>query len=104
MPAKKRNPTRGSAGLRGNDLAREADRREGTKPPIGSLAAKYCARRQRLIQHIYEAGPRAVMEALLAVEAGNSLDDVLADFARIPAHIYRGVGASEMLPRRSLRD
>jgi hypothetical protein len=36
------------------------------------------------------------MEALIAVEAGGKLDDVLADFARVPVSIYKAIGADEL--------
>jgi len=52
------------------------------------------ARRIRLSAHLHAAGPRPVLEALIAVDSGQPLDDVLEDFARIPADIYRAVGAS----------
>jgi hypothetical protein len=34
-----------------------------------------------------------VLEALLEIEAGRPLDAVLADFARLPAELYRVMGA-----------
>ena len=52
------------------------------------------ARRRRLSKLLHEAGPRPVHEALIAVENGQLLDDVLEDFARIPSSVYRIVGAS----------
>jgi hypothetical protein len=52
------------------------------------------ARRRYLCDHLHSAGPRPVLEALLAVESGQPLDDVLEDFARIPADIYHAVGVS----------
>jgi hypothetical protein len=36
------------------------------------------------------------MEALIAVEAGGNLDDVLADFARVPVSTYHMLGADEL--------
>jgi hypothetical protein len=36
------------------------------------------------------------MEALLAVEAGQDLDDVLADFARVAVSTYHAIGADEL--------
>ena len=55
------------------------------------------ARRQLLVAHLHEAGPRSVLEALISVAAGNGLDEVLADFARLPVATYRAVGA-DVLP------
>jgi hypothetical protein len=51
------------------------------------------ARRIRLSAHLHAAGPRPVLEALIAVDSGQPLDDVLEDFARVPADIYRAVDA-----------
>jgi hypothetical protein len=59
--------------------------------------------RQQQVSHLYQAGPRPVLEALLAVAAGQSLDDVLADFARIPVATYRMIGASELPIDRRLQ-
>jgi hypothetical protein len=55
---------------------------------------KRTARRRHLSAHLHSAGPRPVLEALLAVESGQDLDAVLEDFGRIPAGIYHAVGAS----------
>jgi hypothetical protein len=52
------------------------------------------ARRRHLCAHLHAAGPRPVLEALLAVDSGQDLDDVLEDFGRVPADIYHAVGAS----------
>jgi hypothetical protein len=57
--------------------------------------------RQALVAHLHAAGPRPVLEALIAVEAGQPLDVVLADFARLRAAAYRAVGADQ-LPIRPL--
>ena len=51
-------------------------------------------RRQYLSKRLHAAGPRPVLEALLAVDRGQPLDDVLEDFARVPSNFYRIVGAS----------
>ena len=53
------------------------------------------ARRQRQTAHLHAAGPRPVLEALIAIEKGQPLDDVLADFARVPVATYHALGASE---------
>ena len=45
------------------------------------------ARRIELCEHLHAAGPRPVLEALLAVDSGQDLDEVLEDFGRIPAGI-----------------
>jgi hypothetical protein len=61
------------------------------------------AERQHQVAHLYAAGPRPVLEALLAVARGQCLDDVLADFARIPVSIYRMIGADELPIHRRLQ-
>ena len=58
------------------------------------MTATRSARRKRLCAHLHSAGPRPVLEALLSVEAGHDLDEVLEDFGRIPAATYFLVGAS----------
>ena len=45
------------------------------------------------------AGPRPVLEALQEVEAGRPLGAVLERYARIPAHIYRALGADALRPQ-----
>jgi hypothetical protein len=60
------------------------------------------ARRQELSARLHASGPRPVFEAFLELEAGRGLDDVLEAFARIPASIYRAVGASELLIHKPL--
>jgi|SRR4029077_5822401 hypothetical protein len=54
------------------------------------------ARRQRLAAHLHRCGARPVLEALVAVELGQQLDDVLDSFARIPVRIYHALGANEL--------
>lgn len=54
------------------------------------------ARRQRLVAHLWACGPRCILEALLAVEAGQSLDEVLEDFGRLPPEIYTAIGADKL--------
>ena len=61
------------------------------------------ARRQRLVQHLWDAGERPVLEALLDVARGRDLDATLEDFGRIPTHIYHAVGA-DFFPKPFLID
>ena len=42
----------------------------------------------RWAAHLTECGPRCVLEALRAVERGESLEAVLADFARLRPETY----------------
>jgi hypothetical protein len=44
------------------------------------------------------AGVRPTLEAFLDVARGRDLDATLEDFARIPAHVYRSVGAADFPP------
>jgi hypothetical protein len=53
-------------------------------------------RRRRLAQHLFDCGPRSVMEAVLAIGAGEPIDDVLEDFARVPAGLFTAMGAREI--------
>jgi hypothetical protein len=53
-------------------------------------------RRQHLVQHLVNCGDRPVLEALLAVEAGQDLDEVLEDFARLDPKIFEAIGADIM--------
>jgi hypothetical protein len=55
---------------------------------------KRSARRQRLCKHLHRAGPRPVLEALIAVDSGQPLDDVLEDYARIPSSFFSILRAS----------
>jgi hypothetical protein len=54
------------------------------------------ARRQRLVAHLHACGPRPTLEALLSVAAGNDLDAVLEDFARLSAETYAALGADRL--------
>jgi len=58
------------------------------------------ARRQRLALRLYESGPRVVFEAMLELEQGKNLDQVLTSFARITPETYAAVGADKLpIPR-----
>jgi hypothetical protein len=52
-------------------------------------------RRQALCRHLTIAGPRPVYEAMLELDAGVDLDNVLERYGRIPVSIYHRLGASE---------
>jgi hypothetical protein len=54
--------------------------------------------RQRLVAHLVAAGARPVLEALLELERGANLDEVLARFARVPVATYRALGADRFAP------
>jgi hypothetical protein len=56
--------------------------------PIGKTFEPRCPRRQRQVLHLHKSGPRCVMEALVAVEQGQQLDAVLADFERLPVELF----------------
>ena len=63
-----------------------------------SAPTKRSPRRQRLVAHLYACGARPVMEALLAVEAGEPLDGVLSNYSRHPADLFRTMGAAGPRP------
>jgi hypothetical protein len=58
-------------------------------------------RRQHLVKHLVDCGDRSVLEALLAVDAGQDLDAVLEDFARLDPVIFEAIGA-DLMPVDSL--
>jgi hypothetical protein len=62
-----------------------------------STLSKRSARRQYLARHLHTCGPRPVLEALLAVEGGQSLDTVLEDYGRRPAELFEVIDA-DLLP------
>ncbi len=55
-------------------------------------------RRQRAARHLHDLGPRPILEALLEVESGNGLDDVLARYSRLPVDVVRVLGGNEFAP------
>jgi len=63
---------------------------EDNAPPDSNRSV----RRQYLSKCLHAAGPRPVLEALLAVDRGQPLDNVLEDFARVPSSFYSILGAS----------
>jgi hypothetical protein len=50
-----------------------------------------------LVRHLVKCGPRPVLEALIQIEAGDALDEVLENFARLQPEVYAAVGA-DVLP------
>jgi hypothetical protein len=60
--------------------------------------------RQYLVRHLCKCGPRCVLEALIAVEAGQDLDFVLTDFARLQPETYAAVGADRLPFKTGLSD
>jgi hypothetical protein len=57
-------------------------------------------RRRQLARHLHQRGARPVLDALLAVAAGQSLDAVLEDYGRLAPEIYRALGADELSVER----
>jgi len=53
-------------------------------------------RRQRLVRHLIECGERPVLAAMLAIENGQPLDEVLEGFARLAPEVYEAIGADVM--------
>ena len=72
------------------------DRRCGLVP-TGKAPGSRSPRRQRLTTHLHACGPRPVLEALLELGADRPLDEVLEEYARLPARIYHAPGA-DVLP------
>ena len=62
-----------------------------------AYSSRRTAGTQHLARHLHECGPRPVFEALLAIEAGVPLDEVLEGFARLPNWYYKKLGA-DILP------
>ena len=52
------------------------------------MTATRSPRRQRQAMHLHQCGPRCILEALIAVDSGEPLDSVLADFERLPPRLY----------------
>jgi hypothetical protein len=59
---------------------------------------RYSPTRRRLAEHLRTLGTRALLEALLAVENGDSVDRVLSDFARLDLSTLRAVGGDRLPP------
>ena len=64
------------------------ERRAGCAPSWCNVDSKRTARRQAQIAHLHRCGPRCILEALIAVDGGEPLDSVLADFERLPPSLY----------------
>lgn len=75
--------------------AAEGDQLDG---PITRQTTAGDHHRQRLARHLHGLGPRAVLEAMLELERGADLDDVLADYGRLDAQLVRALGADRMPP------
>jgi hypothetical protein len=73
-------------------------------PQTGSALAGATTTRQitnavhdgNLARHLHACGERPVLEALLAVDPGQPLDDVLEGFARLSPEIYKATGADRL--------
>jgi hypothetical protein len=63
---------------------------------MSGILAKRSPRRQRLAAHLHACGPRPMFEAMLALEAGEALDDVLAAYGRLPVRVYHIMGADRL--------
>jgi hypothetical protein len=72
------------------------------KAPVSGDQSIRTARRQRLCKHLHAAGPRPVLEALLAVDSGQPLDDVLEAYVRIPSSFFHILGASSFARIRAV--
>jgi hypothetical protein len=56
------------------------------------------AQRTRLARHLWAAGVRPLLEAMLELADGKDLDDVLDRYARIPVETYDVLGADAFPP------
>ena len=67
---------------------------------VGDVAAQIVAdlQRQRCATHLHDLGARPVLEALLELDAGRDLDDVLARYAELDPEIVRALGADRFPP------
>lgn len=77
--------------LRENEAPAEVfqDQGEGEREASWTISdTRRSARRQHLSRHLHAAGPRPVLEALLAVDNGQPLDEVLENFGRLPPELY----------------
>ena len=63
---------------------------------------KRSVRRQYLSKRLHAAGSRPVLEALIDVEAGKPLDDVLEGYALIPSSFFSILGASSFARIRAI--
>lgn len=55
-------------------------------------------RRQRAAEHLYSLGSRPVLHALERVANGESLDDVLKQYARLSPELVASIGADRFPP------
>jgi hypothetical protein len=53
--------------------------------------------RQRHAAHLHRCGPRCILEALIAVDRGESLDAVLADFGRFAPEVYHAANSPQLV-------
>ena len=72
--------------------------------PTAAVANTRSATRQYLVRHLCRCGERCVLAALIAVEAGQDLDFVLTDFARLAPETYASVGADKLPFKTGLSD
>jgi hypothetical protein len=92
-------PPRHARGCAHRGDGEAAPKIERTSRQLDSANDRRSPRRQRLAGHVHACGARAVFEALLAVEAGQRLDEVLEDFLRVTPEICRALGADRRARR-----
>jgi hypothetical protein len=63
---------------------------------VDQLFSSRSPRRQYLVGQLHAAGRRPLLEALIEIEAGHSVDGVLERFATIPPEVYRLLGADQL--------
>jgi hypothetical protein len=90
------SPRNRSAPASAAALSRGRDAEQLGRQLVSSNSARN-PRRQHLVGHLYRCGPRPVFEALIAVDSGQCLDEVLENLARLEPEVYWAVGA-DVLP------
>lgn len=60
---------------------------------------KYSPRREHLARHLHSLGPQPMFLALLQVDAGHNLDEVLEEFRRVDPGLCRAMSADRFPPR-----
>lgn len=63
-------------------------------PPINTRTP----RRQHLAAHLHRCGVRPMFEAMLELEAGQPLDEVLERYCRLVPELYASIGADQFPP------
>lgn len=82
------------AGWNGTHDSRSIDNAQAFNP----ARDRYSPARRRLTEHLRTLGARAILEALIAVERGATVDEALSDFGRLDVSMVRAVGGDRIPP------